>query len=323
LAFLLDFTPRPINKFYSRENMQPNKEALPTETIEPETANDEKPAQHKPEKSVEVNKEQPTSKETKPEQIGLESPSAPQKSIIHKKQLTGFQKIFRALLVIIALLAAILLTGLFSTHKTKTIDTQINAGKIHIENKYYYYKDSNGIKLTKKPLADKNTQLVTPIVLNRYLVEQGYDTMQKSIQLMKVAYFKDYPHTPQRELQLVSSVSNEKPVQNPGVTHNSHEKRFIKITSNGKPDQAVGDFFKSLSVNKNVKKVVAKTIYSYKNSKIVSGHKICKIQLDGELQNGKDLQNINLQVTGNGTDSLSARNNALMKLKLLIKDKIK
>ena len=299
----MDYKPRPLDEFH-RRNIKPNK------VIEKPKADDKKPktlVEAKQPKQIKTE----TTAETKPEQS------------CSRFSFFGLKRIYTALVVIIVLLVAILLSGIFSSVQTNRTDTQIDSGNINVQNKNYYYLDSSSIKLHEKTLDDKNTNTTKPAKIDCYVIDPEDKSPQTAPQLIKTGYITNYPEESQRKLHLIGKEGEEKTIRKQANLNHNAKKSILKVTNNGKPDQSVENLFKSLPNYNKIEQVNAQTKYFYKKSSIASGHSVCEIQLNGKMQARKGFKNINLQAIGNGQDKLSARNNALMKLELLLKEETK
>jgi len=226
-----------------------------------------------------------------------------------------------------------LTTGVWRQNDTK-MNQQINAKNFNINNYYYYYKDSEKIKLIDKNLLGKqqirNAKPVTPVILDNYFEKQGVDTSAEDYKTIKQNYFKKHPEIP------IINVDNEQVTNNSGIhkitkittkpAQSIRKKKIavpentshINIVNAGNKDTDMTAVFET-ALSGKVYTVTGKSQYAYRKSRD-SKRIICDAVLQFDITTGGHKQTQKLTTHGTGPSKETAKQNALMKMQLLIKD---
>ena len=304
LAFLLDYKPRP---YYSSFNKQ-----HATKIADKATSPDEGVKKSDNQPDAATNQEQKESVNNK---------------IPDTKQPKNARKFFRMMWLLVALLAGILLTVIIlATNRRTTIE--INGEKINLSRQYYYLKDKGKIKILEKDSFQAQippvARPVTPVIFDQYFSQQNIDTQKAQYQAIKTAYFKKHP------VKIISlkdlKESSEEVVKQPVKTETqvtqklSDKIKQISITDdNGQPDLPVKNIIEDW-LQKKYELINGQSKYQFTKSQDQK-RVICRLKVTAGLKKGNDIKHLNQEVTGTGFSQNAARENALMKFRLILENK--
>ena len=300
LAFLFDFKPR--SKVAYNANPIPKPPYIEAEPIEPEASH-----------------------QIPPEKAALGSNS--------------INKIIYLLVFIAFLLLIAVVSGIFNKPSTQ-IGNQINAGTFNVNKNYYYYLDSGKVKLIDKNLLtqkdDVHAKTLTPIVLDRYFLEQGLDTTQQKIKLIKVNYFNNHPEIPiidvdnervinREPVHKIKKVATDKKQAAHKPTRQREITKALSIDAvdirfgDTKDDAVAGIIYNWLQKKSqnDVTKLNGTTQYSYRKS-TNQKRDICDLTLNATIQSTSGNKVIHKTITGTGFSQRTAKQNAVMKLEKYI-----